>query len=111
MKISSNMDVSSKKYGIDKVKENENIAAAEQKNKVTDREEIGASLQRKDKNIGVRSEEELDSIINDIVATTPPVDNADEMIRKANESILNNSDDAVLAQANSTSERVAELLN
>ena len=107
MKISGNMDVSSKRYVADKVKENDDIAAVEQKsvNNTT-----GVTLESKSNGSIVRTEEELNSIIDDLAKQENPVKDADEMIRQANLNILNNSNDAVLAQANSSSERVAELL-
>ena len=107
MKISGNMDVSSKRYVPDKVKENGDIAAVEQKsvNNTT-----GVTLESKSNGSIVRTEEELNSIIEDLAKQENPVKDADEMIRQANLNILNNSNDAVLAQANSSSERVAELL-
>ncbi|MEE0920829.1 MAG: hypothetical protein U0L56_12475 [Lachnospiraceae bacterium] len=115
MKISGNTEVGSKKYTIDKVKDSDVNAVAEKKNKSVERtvekEEISVALHRNDKNPAVRSEEELAEIIKDISNKPFIAEDAEAMIRKANENILNNSNDAVLAQANSTSERVAELLN
>lgn len=107
MKISGNMDVSSKRYVTDKVKENGDIAAVEQQsvNNTT-----GVTLESKSNGSIVRTEEELNSIIEDLAKQENPVKDADEMIRQANLNILNNSNDAVLAQANSSSDRVAELL-
>ena len=95
MKISGNTEVGSKKYTIDKVKDSDVNAVAEKKNKSVERtvekEEISVALHRNDKNPAVRTEEELAEIIKDISNKPFIAEDAEAMIRKANENILNNS--------------------
>lgn len=110
MKISNNMDVSSQ-YKPDKLKEaNATAANGVQNNKENDSKEIGATLENKKQRQAIRTEEELDEIIGKIMKESTPIDNADAMIQAANANILKYSDDAILAQANNSAEKVSELL-
>ena len=93
------------------------------------REESGAKVQEQttaqaaDKEIKVEisdansrsivlSDVELQSALENVLASQSnvlDVEQADDMIRAANRKILENADDAVLAQANQTTQMVAEL--
>lgn len=113
MKITKNMDVSSKSYTVDKTKENDIVvkSSADTKETVNERTDIGASLSRRTNNHGIRTEEELNKIVEEIANKSITVSDAGQMVREANAKILSVSNEAVLAQANSSSSEVAELLS
>lgn len=73
---------------------------------------VAVSLSSKQERIAVLSDEELQSALENVLSSKSDIQNvqqADEMIARANKRILENANESILAQANQTPPMVAEL--